>query len=376
MAGWTSLDDFINEVSVNGKFYRSDWNKLTHSVGTQAAGEWNCLFHSTGNPTTGILNGGTNKSFQTLTEFSTGAIPTGGLQSGDSKCIINASSFSASATTMPSVLMLVDLLGYYPLSTTTTPNDQATLQFTTFTADNTTDVITHAAYDIATYSRVQLTNSGGALPTGLSLLTDYWTVRQSATTSKLATSLANAVANTTVDFTTNGTGTQTITVGLPRYTDGAGVQVFATCNTACGAATPNMRITYTDQGGTQGNLTPATLPIGKTAPIIGLIPYSGTGAGKYGPFMPLAAGDYGVRSIEQLNLSVSYVSGTLAYCLAKPLLYLPMTTVGVAAERDLLNQLPSLPRVYDGACLAWLEYAGASTPASSSFIGHLDFGWG
>lgn len=375
MAGWTSLDDFINETTVNGKFYRSDWNKLTHPVGVQAAGEWNCLFHSAGNPTNGILNGGTNRTFQTLTEFSTGAIRTGGLQSGDVKSILNASAFSASATTMPSVFMLVDLLGYYPMSTVTTTGDQATVQAAAFTADAPTDVITYAAYDIATYSRVRLTTTG-TLPAGLATGTDYWTVRTAATTSQLSSSLANAVAGTVIDITDAGTGTHTITVGLPRYTDGAGVQCFITANTVLGAATPNMRITYTDQGGTAGNITPATLPIGKTAAIVGMIPYSGTGSGKYGPFMPLAAGDYGVRSLEQLNLSASYVSGTLAYCLARPLLTMPMTTVGVAAERDLLNQLPSLPRVYDGACLAWLMYAGAATPVNSSFAGHLDFGWG
>ena len=33
MAGFTSLDDLISEMTVNGKFKRSDWNKLTHAVG-------------------------------------------------------------------------------------------------------------------------------------------------------------------------------------------------------------------------------------------------------------------------------------------------------------------------------------------------------
>lgn len=52
-----------------------------------------------------------------------------------------------------------------------------------------------------------------------------------------------------------------------------------------------------------------------------------------------------------------------------------MTTDGVAAERDLLNQVPSLPKVYDGANLQWMLYAGAATPVSSPFYGHLDFAW-
>jgi hypothetical protein len=52
-----------------------------------------------------------------------------------------------------------------------------------------------------------------------------------------------------------------------------------------------------------------------------------------------------------------------------------MTTIGVAAERDLMNQIPSLPRIYDGAALYWLLYSGANTPTNSAFYGHLDFAW-
>jgi len=48
----------------------------------------------------------------------------------------------------------------------------------------------------------------------------------------------------------------------------------------------------------------------------------------------------------------------------------------VAAERDLVNQIPSLPRIYDGANLQILLYAGANTPVNSSFYGHLDFAYG
>lgn len=68
-------------------------------------------------------------------------------------------------------------------------------------------------------------------------------------------------------------------------------------------------------------------------------------------------------------------SGVMNLILVKPLLTLPMTTIGVAAERDLLNQVPSLPKVYDGANLQWMLYAGAATPVSSPFYGHLDFAW-
>jgi len=385
--GFSSLDDFVSEVTASGKFWRADWNKLTHAVTTQAAGQWHALFHSTGNPGAGVLGGGTNKVFQTLDDKVAGAIQHGGDVDPDTKHLLNASAFSAAATSMPAVFMLVDLLGYIPLSGTAVTTgastdidlimgERGTSQQLTFTADNSTEIITHAGGDVANFTRVRVSNSGGGLPGGLSAATDYWTVRQSATTSKLATSRANAIAGTTIDITTNGTGTQYLSLLLPRYTDGKGVQALMTPSTAMGAGTPNLKITYTDPDGSTGNVTPATLPVGKTAAEIGIVPYSGTGAGKYGPFMPLAAGDKGIKDVYYYSQSATWTSGVNNILLARPLMTLPMTTIGVAAERDLLNQIPSLPRVYDGACLAWIMYAGAATPVSSAYFGHLDFGWG
>ena len=118
--GFSSHDDFLNEVSVNGKFFRADWNKLTHATTAHVAGEWHCLFHSLGNPTAGVLTGGTNLSFQSLTDQSVGGILHGGSVSPDTKHILNASAFSAAATTMPAIFMLVDMLGFYPRTTLTT----------------------------------------------------------------------------------------------------------------------------------------------------------------------------------------------------------------------------------------------------------------
>jgi hypothetical protein len=384
MPGFSSLDDFINEITVNGKFLRTDWNKNMLPTTAGVAGEWNSLSRGSGNPTADtVLNAGTNLAFQQLSDAVAGAagIRHGGNVSPDYKHILNASGFSAAATTMPAVLMLVDLLGFYRVTSTTTTGDQATSNpltaLSTFTADAPTDVCTHTNINIENLTRVQLTTTT-TLPAGLSLATDYFVIKQSDLTFKLATSYANAVAGTAVNITDAGTGTHTVSSVLPRYTSGRGVQAFMVANNATplGAATPNLRITYTDEQNNTGNLTPGTLPIGKTAAPNGLILYSGTGAGKYGPFMPLAAGDSGIQKIDQINLSVSYVSGEFSTVLAKPLLTLPMTTIGVAAERDLMHQVPSLPRVYDGACLHWLLYHGANTPTNSAFYGHLDFGWG
>jgi hypothetical protein len=190
--------------------------------------------------------------------------------------------------------------------------------------------------------------------------------------------MANVDTATVIAFTDAGTGTHTATIylGDRAPTHGAGVQAYMTPSVALGAGTPNIQLTYTDAAGNTGNTTPTTQPISNATAPIGQIEYSGTGAGKFGPFIPLAAGDSGIRSVQQFSYNVTHTSGTTNLVLCRPLLTLPMTTVGVAAERDLVNQLPSMPRVYDGACLTWLMYAGAATPVTSAFYGHLDFGWG
>ena len=295
MAGFNSQDDMINQISTNGKFYRADWQKSTFATTVQTAGLWYSLQRGGGNPAADtILGTGTNLAFQALSDATVGGggMPHGG-NVGNFKHLLNAAAQTAAATTAPCVLMLVDLLGFYPITTVTT------------------------------------------------------------------------------------TGAQTLnnTVTLPRYTDGAGVQAFLTPSTVMGAATPNLSISYTNSAGVAGKATPATLPIGNSAAAVTSIVYSGTGAGKFGPFMPLAAGDAGIRSVQSVTLSASYVSGVLNLVLAKPLLTLPITTLGVTAERDLVNQFMAMPKIYDGACLAWIMLAGAATPVASPISGHLEFGW-
>lgn len=295
MAGFQSQDDMVNEISTNGKFYRTDWQKSTFATTAHTAGLWYSLMRGGGNPAADtILGTGTNLAFQALSDAvaTASGIPHGG-NVGDYKVLLSAAAQTAAATTAPCVLMLVDLLGFYPITSVTT------------------------------------------------------------------------------------TGAQTLnnTVTLPRYTDGAGVQAFLTPSTVMGAATPNITLNYTNSAGVAGKATPATLPIGNTAAAVTSIVYSGTGSGKYGPFIPLAAGDAGIRSVQSINLSASYVSGVLNLVLCKPIMTLPITTLGVTAERDLVNQFASMPRIYDGACLNWLMLAGAATPVASPLSGHLEFGW-
>lgn len=115
----------------------------------------------------------------------------------------------------------------------------------TFTADATTDIMTTSS-TTKTGTAVTVSNSGGALPTGLSAATVYWTIKISATTFKLASTLANAFAGTAINITDNGTGTQTVTSinpGTIRH------QVYEPGSTHLFLQDSNARVWFTTQQG-------------------------------------------------------------------------------------------------------------------------------
>lgn len=87
--------------------------------------------------------------------------------------------------------------------------------------DLATDVITIPSHGFTTGLKGQLTTTGG-LPAGLSLATNYFVIYVSASTIKLASSLANAEAGTAIDITTHGTGVHTFT---PTALGGATVKL-------------------------------------------------------------------------------------------------------------------------------------------------------
>ena len=383
------MDAFINAVASLNQKYRSEWNKNFLPTTAGVVGQWDVLARGGGNPPADALyNTGTNLLFQPVYDVTTNnsGIMHGGNVSPAYKSIINASAFTAAATVAPCVLVLVDMIGFYRLTTVTTTTAQSTtntlMNFATMTC-GTNNILTLAstgsnlALNLLPYTRVQFTTSG-TLPTGLSTATNYFVIKLTDSTISVATSYANAVAGTVVSVTSGtGSGTHNLQTLLPRYTNGNGVQsmMWNTNATPMGAATPNLSIGYTNSGQTASRATPTVLPVGKTAAENGMILYSGTGVGKYGPALPLQGGDSGIAQVDTITCATSYVSGEFSVGLYVPLLTLPITTLGVASERDLINQIPSLPRVYDGANLQWFMYNGALTPVNSAIAGALEFAW-
>lgn len=389
MAGFTSSDAIVSALTA-GQTFKANWTKQFNPTTAAAVGEVHTLFRGNGNPPADALfNTGTSLLFQGVSDTTTsaGSIPHGGnVQPTFYKSLISASAVTSAATTVPGWLVLVDVVGFYrktPITSTAADATTNTLGYgDTFTADAGTDVITMTSTtnfpsNILTGTRVRLTTTT-TLPAGLSLATDYYVIKVTDSTFKLATTYANAIAGTAINITDAGTGTHTMSRLLPRYTNGAGVQAFFfnSNSTALGAATPNLDIGYTNSAQVASRTTPTVLPVGKTAASNSLIIHSGaSGAGKYNYTLPLQAGDAGIAEINYIRNATSYLSGEYSVAMVKELTRIPLNVLGQAAERNLQFDYPSLPRIYDGAALYWLYMSSTTTVTNATFSGDLTFIW-
>lgn len=286
---FSSMDDYVSEVT-SGKSWRQPFNKLTGVAA--AVGRCYDLSCANGNPIQ-QLYAGTNLTFVPTSDTDGKGIWHGGNVSPDTKHLVNVGMMSTVATAVPSIVEIVDVLGYYPLTTNT--------------------------------------------------------------------------------LTTAQTLVNTLT--LPRYTDGAGVRAFIVAVGTMGAGTPNISMSYTNQAGVGGKVMPVTVSAVATA-VQSHIVHSDPSAGKYFPYLPLASGDTGIRSVQSITLSATMTSGSMALVLCKPLATIPLTTAGIMAERNLMTQLPSLPRVYDGANLNCLFFTANATVTATPFVGYLETAWG
>jgi hypothetical protein len=182
----------------------------------------------------------------------------------------------------------------------------------------------------------------------------------------------------------NVTGTSARTLlGTPtlRYANGVGLEAFFVVQTAPLTGGPNMSASqYTNPAGTTTRSFQGTPSFGAAADAYATrIPHSGNASGRYGPFLPKMGGDTGIANITSVTLSggTAYTgTGVMALCLAKPLCDLAIPVTGMWSERDLVNQLPSLPQIKDGACLCWMLFSTAATTNLSPFTAAIDVAWG
>jgi len=167
------------------------------------------------------------------------------------------------------------------------------------------------------------------------------------------------------------------TVVIPRYPYG---RVIAVAQSAAGAV-GDFTFTYTNQTGVSGRVSPVqrTVWVNGGGHCLSTV----TTGGAYFPFLPLATGDYGVKSIESVNFSASG-GGLMALVIVKPLFHAYATqecrtTSGVAfgAADEFVSVINSAgaPRILDGAVLNFFSQGTAGSLANNLLIGTLETVW-
>lgn len=132
----------------------------------------------------------------------------------------------------------------------------------TFTASGAT--MTSASHGFTTGQVVYLTNSGGALPTGLSTGTPYWIINLTVNTFSFASTYANAQSSTAITTSTAGTGTHSVNYGEAAPLSPI-LEVFSDLNS-------DYFYTYNDQAGLGQAETPlVVVPTTPTAPYTGIV---------------------------------------------------------------------------------------------------------
>lgn len=165
--------------------------------------------------------------------------------------------------------------------------------------------------------------------------------------------------------TINSTATEAVT-GVPtRYqnTSGqdyaAGNFLFIECLGVLANTAHNWTVcTYTDQDGNAA----ATLPsvTGNAANIVNRLdmPISTW-------FCPLATGDFGIKLLTQMQCSALVATGTIGFVIGHPIAWFPCPIANLIFPVDGLQSAFQLERIFDDACLSFLEVCKPATTATT-----------
>lgn len=154
----------------------------------------------------------------------------------------------------------------------------------------------------------------------------------------------------------------TNTASLTRYQGGTGTVMFLEVVTALGATASNVTVTHTNQDGVSSRSTGAQAMV--VSSVANRVPNTFL-------YLPLQAGDVGVRSVQTIQFSAAMAAGVVNLVIAKPLFTIPLTAVGVRNNVDLALQFSLLPKLENNHALQFIFMA----PTASTlpiFVGDIN----
>ena len=175
--------------------------------------------------------------------------------------------------------------------------------------------------------------------------------------------------------TMNSTATEAVTGTFSRYQSGTATAADYIGGNFCFPANPTTVLAatahnwtvcqYTDQDSNATQSFPSVA--GVSAAVVGGIDLA-AGAGSW--FMPLAAGDVGVKALTQMQCSALVATGTIDFVVAHPIAFIPCPVANLVCVADALYTAMQLQQIYDNACITGIEMPKPATTATS-YAGRL-----
>lgn len=140
---------------------------------------------------------------------------------------------------------------------------------------------------------------------------------------------------------------------LTRYTDGEGVKMMAVLVAPHGLVGDSFFVTYTNQDGTAGRVTPLHTMSTAIAVNGAILTTQQAGLGR-AVFLTLQSGDRGVRSIEAVQCTAGTDVGLFTMVLVKPLASISLREITAPVEKDFFLDEKNLPVIVDDAYLNFI----------------------
>lgn len=163
-------------------------------------------------------------------------------------------------------------------------------------------------------------------------------------------------------------------IALPRYPTGRNVQIMAVeVAGQTGVGNPKFQVQYTNQDGVAGRLT---YPVACNTQVVNgtIINTASNTAGCTSPFLPLQAGDTGVRLIEGIKFYTADV-GLISLVLVEVVDDHIIRTIDAPAERNCFTDFSSMPVIADDAYLNLIVLPNG-TLSGAPIHGYIQTVWG
>lgn len=160
---------------------------------------------------------------------------------------------------------------------------------------------------------------------------------------------------------------------LTRYTDGEGVQMMAVLVAPHGLVGDSFFVTYTNQDGTAGRVTPLHTMSTAIAVNGTILTTQQAGLGR-AVFLTLQSGDRGVRSIEAVRCTAGTDVGLFTMVLVKPLASISLREITAPVEKDFFLDEKNLPVIVDDAYLNFITCPMGSL-SSAALNGIIETVW-